>query len=548
MRKIFKVIIVILTLLVILNIKYINAEEKMQKVKVITAITNEEGKNLSGAILQIIDFQGNVVDEWKSDGNIHETMLPDGDYTLHEKKAPDGYDLAKDQEFKVKVELDNISAGADYSKVPCEHYGGTPMYYVEINKKKEETYCINQNWETPDENSIYNGTILNVKSIRDYTKQTIPIGLEEENPINVIMSKEPVDVSDQSLSDQELYDKLLDIIYHRYNAKDNLIKKGYTYSEEEIRFITEVALKNYTNPGITERQYNIKATDELIKSLEEAKVVYKIYTQNGKEYVSYLKHNYRDYDYVPNASINENIVITDYGKGTSFAQMVAGHWASKHNANKDQKARDYVKRYYELFKYLISNEDHHPSNMNLYIYSSNSVPKDLSGNDNDGRYQNLLGITGFFANVKEKAQELSMTNKYSTKTIDINVEKIWNDNNSSIRPSSITINLLANDKIYTTIKIDGTTNWKYTFKELPLYNKGNLIKYTIREDEIPNYNSIITGDMDKGFIITNTYFEERKEEENPQTIDNINIYISLLSLSIFTLLLIIIIYFKRLKN
>lgn len=547
MRKIFKVIIIFVILLVIININYINAEEMIQRVKVLTNINNEEGNNLSGAILQIIDFQGKVIDEWKSDENPHETMLPDGLYTLHEVKTPTGYDLAKDQEFKVKVELDNISAGADYSKTPCEHYGGTPMYYVEINKKKEETYCINQNWETPDENSIYNGTILNSKSIRDYTKQTIPVELDEENPIKVIMSKEPVDVSDQTLSDQELYDKLLDIIYHRYNAKDYLIKKGYTYSEEEIRFITEVALKNYTNPGITERQYNIKATDELIKSLDEAGVVYKTYTQNGKEYISYLKHNYRDYVYVPDATINENIVITDYGKGNSFAQMVAGHWASKHNANKDPKARDDVKRYYELFKYLISDEDHHPSNMNLYIYSSASVPQDLSGNDNDGRYQNLLGITGFFANANEKVQEISMINKYSTKTIDINVEKIWNDNNS-IRPTDITINLLANNELYTTVKLDETINWKYTFKELPLYNKGNLIKYTISEEDIPSYNSTITGDMDKGFIITNTYFEGRKKEDNPQTIDNINIYILLLIVSLFTLLLIIKIHFKRLKN
>ena len=547
MRKIFKVIIIFVILLVIININYINAEEMIQRVKVLTNINNEEGNNLSGAILQIIDFQGKVIDEWKSDENPHETMLPDGLYTLHEVKTPTGYDLAKDQEFKVKVELDNISAGADYSKTPCEHYGGTPMYYVEINKKKEETYCINQNWETPDENSIYNGTILNSKSIRDYTKQTIPVELDEENPIKVIMSKEPVDVSDQTLSDQELYDKLLDIIYHRYNAKDYLIKKGYTYSEEEIRFITEVALKNYTNTGITERQYNIKATDELIKSLDEAGVVYKTYTQNGKEYISYLKHNYRDYVYVPDATINENIVITDYGKGNSFAQMVAGHWASKHNANKDPKARDDVKRYYELFKYLISDEDHHPSNMNLYIYSSASVPQDLSGNDNDGRYQNLLGITGFFANANEKVQEISMINKYSTKTIDINVEKIWNDNNS-IRPTDITINLLANNELYTTVKLDETINWKYTFKELPLYNKGNLIKYTISEEDIPSYNSTITGDMDKGFIITNTYFEGRKKEDNPQTIDNINIYITLLAVSLFTLLLIIMLHYKRLKN
>ena len=546
MKNFFKVLILVIVFLFYNT--FVKAEEMVQKVKAITTITNEEGSNLTGAILQIIDSNGEVVDEWESNENSHETMLQDGLYTLREKKAPKGYDLANDQNFEVIVELDNISAGADYSKVPCEHYGGTPMYYIEINGKKEETYCINQNWETPDENSIYDGVILKHKNIRDFTKQTIPIGLNEENPIDVIMSSEEVDVSDQSLTDQELYDKLLDIIYHRYKASNELNKKGYTYSEAEIRFITEVALKNYTNPGITERQYNVKATDKLIKALEDAGVIYKTYIQNGKEYVSYLKHNYRDYVYILDASINENIVITDYGKGSSFAQMVASHWVSKHGANKDQLARDNVKRYYELFKYLISDEDHHPNNMSLYIYSSNSVPKDLSGNDNDARYQNLLGITGFFDNVKEKIQNISIVNKYSSETIDINVEKIWNDDNNNIRPMSIIINLLANNELYTKVNLDNTTNWKYTFKELPLYHKGNLIKYTIAEDSVSNYYSKLSGDMYNGFSIVNTYYEEKKEEENPQTLDNINIYVVILLVSLFSFIITIIIYTRRLKN
>ncbi len=150
----------------------------IQKAKVIITKVDEEGNPLVGAVLQILDSTGKVLEEWTSDGKEHIIELPDGDYVLHEKEAPEGYDLAEDKPINVKVEIAEINAGADFSQTPCSHYGGTPMYYVEIEGKKHEVYCINQNLETPDENSIYDGEILNATSIRDYTKQTIPVDIK----------------------------------------------------------------------------------------------------------------------------------------------------------------------------------------------------------------------------------------------------------------------------------------------------------------------------------------------------------------------------------
>ena len=90
-----------------------------------------------------------------------------------------------------------------------------------------------------------------------------------------------------------------------------------------------------------------------------------------------------------------------YGTGTSFGQMVAGHWASSHGANTSGSAsalaaRATVKKYYKLFQLLISDENPHPEDMNLYIYSSLTSPLDLSGNDHDGVYQNLLAAKSNF--------------------------------------------------------------------------------------------------------------------------------------------------------
>ncbi len=536
----------------------------IQKVKVITNKVDEEGNPLSGAHLQIIDAEGNIVDDWISDGNPRETLLSDGTYILHEVEAPEGYDKAEDKEFIVKVEIAELDAGADYSATPCPHYLGTAMYYVEIEGKKHEVYCINQNWETPDDNSQYDGEILDAPNIRDYTKQTVPVGLDDDDPKTPIMSDEPIDISDKSLTDQELYDKILDIIYHRHIAAGILATEGYTYTVEEIRFITEVALKNYTNADITERQYNVNATDELLNAFDAAGVIYKTYYVGSTKKVSYIKHNYRDYVYDPDVPLGQNIVRTDYGKGNSFGQMVAGHWNSysntnylhpdadpstqAHNAKNNQEERDTVARYYRLFQFLISNENSHPNDMHLYIYSSNSVPQDSSGNDNDAKYQNLLGITGYFEDIEQQEQEIEMVNNYSTEKREISVKKVWEDKEdyNKLRPTSVIVNLYADNVLYKTIELNAENNWEYTFKDLYKYSKGKEIIYTIKEEIVPEYFTEIEGDADTGFTITNTHFGQGDgDEPNPKTGDNIFTYYFILILSIIGLIRMSFIYYKN---
>lgn len=67
------------------------------------------GKELPGASLQVLDSEGNIVEEWVSTDKPHDILalhdetqgLKDGDYTLREITAPYGYDTAEDVEFKV---------------------------------------------------------------------------------------------------------------------------------------------------------------------------------------------------------------------------------------------------------------------------------------------------------------------------------------------------------------------------------------------------------------------------------------------------------------
>lgn len=77
-------------------------EDDIIKVE-ITKVDKNTGRPLAGATLQVLDQDGEVLDEWVSTDKPHRIdRLPEGEYTLHEVKAPEGYRLTKDQKFTVK--------------------------------------------------------------------------------------------------------------------------------------------------------------------------------------------------------------------------------------------------------------------------------------------------------------------------------------------------------------------------------------------------------------------------------------------------------------
>ena len=85
----------------------------------------------------------------------------------------------------------------------------------------------------------------------------------------------------------------------------------------------------------------------------------------------------------------------------------------------------------------------------------------------------------------------------------ITVTKTWVDDNDrdGVRPSKITVNLLADGTLYKSQAITAADGWKYTFSNLPEYNdSGTKIKYTISENAVPKYETSYNG-----FTIINTH-------------------------------------------
>ncbi len=98
-----------------------NGQEDQPTETRITKTDASTGELLEGAVLQVMDQDGNLVEEWASTKEAHVIFgLPEGEYTLHEKQAPfqEGYVSAPDITFQVSEETGaEVEMKDGYSKM-----------------------------------------------------------------------------------------------------------------------------------------------------------------------------------------------------------------------------------------------------------------------------------------------------------------------------------------------------------------------------------------------------------------------------------------------
>ena len=99
-----------------------------------------------------------------------------------------------------------------------------------------------------------------------------------------------------------------------------------------------------------------------------------------------------------------------------------------------------------------------------------------------------------------------VTNTYDAETVDVSGDKTWNDsdNQDGKRPESITIRLYANGVEVAHKVVTAADNWHWDFSDLPKYEDGKEIVYTITEDAIDGYTSMVSGSD-----VTNTYTPDK---------------------------------------
>lgn len=114
---------------------------------------------------------------------------------------------------------------------------------------------------------------------------------------------------------------------------------------------------------------------------------------------------------------------------------------------------------------------------------------------------------------------LTVTNSHTPEVIDLSGEKIWEDadNQDGVRPDEITINLLANGTEVDEQVVTAENNWSYEFTNLPKFEAGEEITYTVTEDEVPDYTTTVDG-----YDVTNSYTPDERSVTATKAWDDVN--------------------------
>ena len=192
------------------------------------------GEELIGADMQLENADGEIIDEWISDGTNHiVTELPAGDYTLKEIAAPDGYVIATDIEFEVFVDGTIKIRNVDSTAISED---GNPLIVmvddttkVKISKRDittdkelpgatlqiiDEDGNVLEEWVSADEAHLVEGKLIAGK---EYTLREIiaPDGYEIANEIKFTVNE------DGSVTEVVMYDELTPVTNTPYTGDNH---------------------------------------------------------------------------------------------------------------------------------------------------------------------------------------------------------------------------------------------------------------------------------------------------------------------------------------
>lgn len=102
--------------------------------------------------------------------------------------------------------------------------------------------------------------------------------------------------------------------------------------------------------------------------------------------------------------------------------------------------------------------------------------------------------------------------EYPDEKITIRVLKIWSgDDDTLVRPASITVHLLRDGAIYDSVTLNRRNNWDYQWTDLPAGHT-----WRVAEVEVPDAYSVLVRRNGYDFVIINTY-EEPQDPQPPTT-------------------------------
>ena len=252
--------------------------------------------------------------------------------------------------------------------------------------------------------------------------------------------------------------------------------------------------------------YFYKLKDATIENSNFEKTSPQIVNNANQKFVYNIKYSGNVRDYI-GKGVLEIVDTLPYKIDIDKSDLAGGEYDEEHKTIK--------------WKILINNINSFDNNGNVEIIKTFGVVyKDLPIEE----HTNIKNVANIKFNLKDVPEVVGVTNKEKEveTTTDgqfarrITVNKTWSDDNNANgkRPTSIKYILKGgNTPIEQVVTGNVTTNedWSYTFENVPKYNDRNeLINYALEEEPVVQdgfkfYKKSISGDMNDGFDVTNTF-------------------------------------------
>ena len=210
------------------------------------------------------------------------------------------------------------------------------------------------------------------------------------------------------------------------------------------------------------------------------------------------------------ASVTGQVVTNTYNPETV---VLSGTKIWKDNNNQDGKRTTSVKvQILKNDKEVV--QEIEVSEATGWKFESKALPKYENGQEIKYTVKEVAVASYETIITSEKDGKYTIINKHTPLKTTVKGKKIWKDedNKDGIRPSSVTVKLLADGKeTGQTATVSETNGWTYEFTGLDRYQEGKEIAYTVEEVNVPDgYTASV-----EGYNITNTHTPEKPTPGKP---------------------------------
>ena len=129
-------------------------------------------------------------------------------------------------------------------------------------------------------------------------------------------------------------------------------------------------------------------------------------------------------------------------------------------------------------------------------FESKDLPKNRKGKKINYTVLEEVTVEGYSSSQEQATDgSFTLTNSYKPTQIAVKGTAVWSDaeNQDKVRPSKITVRLLADGKPIKEEVVSGENGWQYDFSGLPKYKDGKEIVYSVEADPVDGYKLEING-------------------------------------------------------